>query len=222
MYFIKLQYCKHIADCQRHLSRRSKCHWDEAQTISGRNILLSNHHFFFQTSQNAYVFRKCLYLGERYKSASDLSLIGEVSKCHRDGAIPSINARRVSIVWSSSTKDCVPSTVYRSPENTGNNARPSVIPQQTFSWRLINYSGKFRPVSIKQLKPLLGFVCGNFNWLAAWKLSSSLSISRSLACRDVPINGRLNNIYGSLLDNPSFFLQWYLSIKLYLILQYNL
>lgn len=104
----------------------------------------------------------------------------------------------------------------------GNNARPSVIPQQTFSWRLINYSGKFRPVSIKQLKPLLGFVCGNFNWLAAWKLSSSLSISRSLACRDVPINGRLNNIYGSLLDNPSFFLQWYLSIKLYLILQYNL
>lgn len=144
------------------------------------------------------------YLDEHYKATSDLSLIGEVSMCHRDEEFPSINARRVWVVWSSSTKDCVPSTVYRSPENTGNNARPSVIPQQTFSWRLINYSRKFRPVSIKQLKPLLGFVCGNFNWLAAWKLYSKLSISRSLACRDVPINGRLNNIYGSLIDSHSF------------------
>lgn len=152
-------------------------------------------------------------------------MIAEVSKCHRDEAFPSINARRVWVVWSSSTKDCVPSTEYRSQENTGNNARPSVIPQQTFSWRLINYSRKFRPVSIKQLKPLLGFVCGNFNWLAAWKLYSSLCISRSVACRDVPINGRLNNIYGSLIDNHTFlfvFLQWYLIIKLPLILQYIL
>lgn len=107
-------------------------------------------------------------------------MIAEFSKCHRDEAFPSINARRVWVVWSSSTKDCVPSTEYRSQENTGNNARPSVIPQQTFSWRLINYSRKFRPVSIKQLKLLLGFVCGNFNWLAAWTLYSSLCISRSV------------------------------------------
>lgn len=152
-------------------------------------------------------------------------MIAEVSKCHRDEAFPSINARRVWVVWSSSTKDCVPSTEYRSQENTGNNARPSVIPQQTFSWRLINYSRKFRPVSIKQLKLLLGFVCGNFNWLAAWKLYSSLCIWRSMACRDVPINGRLNNIYVSLTDNHTFlfvFLQWYLIIKLPLILQYIL